>query len=194
MAFRPTMSRLINDEQSVVESSLEAVVTINGFPVGRATGVRGSIQTGARAVNELGSDRGVEIIQGIKGYQGTLQSVTIRYGDTVKRLASMAGGKIDAMSKAATLSNMPPFDLVISRRGTPGFNTPQLYADPEASQKLSGTGDVIKTFMNCVISSAEQNFNSDQAMIMESVQFIYLDEVLGAFTGKFDSTFTTGIS
>jgi hypothetical protein len=92
MANSWTNSRLINDEQSQVSSSVEAAITINGFPVGRAQGIRGSMQGGVRPVNEIGSDGAVQLLPGIKAYQGTIQAVAIKYGSLIKRLASMAGG------------------------------------------------------------------------------------------------------
>lgn len=178
MAFRQTYSRIENSEQSRVESTLEAVITINGQRMGRAQGVRSSGQANARPVQELGSDRNIEFVSGIKRFQGTIQSMTIVYGDLVRRLASMGGGTIDPDSKAATITNMPEFDVAIIRRGVPSYSNPQLYAAPGSYQDLAGQGQVIKTLIGCVIESFEQGFNVNESLIMESVSIQYIDEVI----------------
>lgn len=177
MPFRETFSRLTNAPEARAETTLEAVVVINGLKMGRVQGLRKSLQAGPRPVDELGSDISVEIVPGIKKYNGSLQSITIRYGDLVKRLASMAGGVIDTNSKAATLSNMPEFDIAILRRGTPTFGSPQLYAPTGGSQDLVGSGGVVSVLVGCVIATAEQTYGVQDALVMESCTFQYIDEV-----------------
>lgn len=178
MAFRTTYSRIENSEESRAVSTNEAIVTINGLKVGRCQGLRTSLQANSRPIQEMGSDRNVEFVPGIKRFQGTLQSITIQYGNLVQRLASMAGGSIDPDSIAAIISNMPEFDISIVQRGAPSFTAPQLYSPPGGFQDLAGAGQVIKTLIGCVISSAEQPFNVNEPLIMESVSFEYIDEVV----------------
>ena len=177
MPFRTTYSRLTNAPEARAETTLEAVVVINGLKMGRVQGLRKSGQAGPRNVDELGSDRSVEFVPGIKRFNGSLQSITIRYGDLVKRLASMAGGVIDADSKAATLSNCPEFDIAILRRGTPEYTNPTLYAETGGYQDLVATGGVVSVLQGCIIASFEQGFNVQDAIIMESATFQYIDEL-----------------
>jgi hypothetical protein len=183
MTFRVSYSRLDNDPASQALSSLEIVLRINNIPVGRAQGLRRSGQAAPRPVNEMGSDRVVEFVPGIKTFQGTLQSITLKYGDLMKRLASAAGGEIDAQSKAATLSNMPEFDISVLDRGNPNFTSPSLYAPAGSGQNLAGTGKLIVTLIGCVVESFEQSFNVNEALVMESVSFRYIDEVVEAQDG-----------
>jgi hypothetical protein len=187
MGFRKTYSRAENSSQARAESSLEAAILINGKRMGRIQGVRGGVQAGNRPVLEIGSDRTVEIVPGIKAYQGSAQSITIMYGDLVKRLASIAGGRIDAASKAAILTNMPDFDIVIMRRGSPGYNQPQLYSGASPSQQLSGTGGIVRTFLGCSITSADVTYGVQDPLLMESVAFMYVDEAYGDAAGGLES-------
>ena len=116
MAFRQTYSRLDNASEAQAVSSLEMVIVVGGQRVGRCQGLRYSGQAAPRPVTEVGSDRRVEFVPGVKAFQGTLQSIAIKYGPLAKRIASMAGGLIDADSYAATLSNMPEFDIVTGKQ------------------------------------------------------------------------------
>lgn len=179
-SFRHTYSRIENSAASRAESSLEAVLFIGGFPMGRIQGLRHSIQSGNRPVVELGSDRAVEIVPGIKMGQGSAQSITVRYGDLVRRIASVAGGRIDATSRAATLSNMPEFDIVVMRRGAPGYFTPEKYAPSRPPERpLAGQGGLVTALIGCSITSAEKTISSQEAVVMEAVSFMYIDELQG---------------
>lgn len=180
MAFRQTYSRVDNSPESQAESSLEAVVVINSIRVGRVQGLRRSGQAQPRPVQEMGSDRVIEFVPGIKTFQGTLQSITITYGDLIKRLSAMVGGQIDSNSKAATITNFPEFDIALMRRGLPSYGSPSQYAAPGGSQDLAGTGKLITTLVGCVIETFEQSFNANESLIMESVSFRYIDEVIDA--------------
>lgn len=177
MAYRQTYSRIENSAEAQAESTLEAVVVINGQRMGRVQGLRRSGQAAPRPVQEMGSDRVIEHVPGIKVFQGTLQSITIVYGDLVRRLASVAGGQIDANSKAATLSNMPDFNIALMRRGAPDYSSPELYAGASGEQNLAGTGKLITTLIGVVIESFEQGLSVNETLIMESVSFRYIDEV-----------------
>lgn len=177
MVFRQTYSRIDNSPEAASESSLEMVIIIAGQRMGRAQGLRRTGRTNIRPVNELGSDRPVELMQGIKAFQGTLQSVSIKYGDLSRRLASLSGGVIDPDSKAATLTNMPEFNIQVMRRGLPQYATPQLYAAPGSSQQLAGTGKLVTTLIGCAIESFEVAYNVNDVVIMESVSLQYIDEI-----------------
>lgn len=179
MAFRQTYSRLDNAPESQAVSSLEIVAVINNLRIGRLQGLRYSGQAGPRPVTEIGTDRTVEFVPGLKSYQGTVQSITIKYGDLVKRLVSMAGGIIDPDSHAAMLSNMPEFDIQILDRGNPNYQSPLLYAPSSDTQNLAGSGKLIKTLMGCVIETFDQSFNSNEALVMESVSLKFVDIVPG---------------
>lgn len=180
MPFRRTYSNVDSSEQSQALSSLEAVVIIGGQRMGRIQGLRHSGQAQPRPVNEIGSDKSVEFVPGIKQYSGTIQSITIAYGDLVRRIASLTGGQIDPDSYAATLSNLPEFDIQCFQRGTPQYNNPELYAAPSQPQNLVGSGQLIKTFMGCVIESFEGSLNVNESLVMESVSFRFIDIVLNS--------------
>jgi hypothetical protein len=180
MSYRTTYSRVDNAPESRAESTLEMVLKMNGVPMGRIQGLRRSGQAAPRPVQELGSDRNVEFVSGIKNFQGTLQSITIVYGDLVKRLVSLSGGVIDETSKSAMLSNMPEFDISVMRRGTPNYGSPTLYAPSGSAQTLAGGGTVLTTIIGCVIDTFEQGINVNETLIMESVSIRYIDEMLGA--------------
>ena len=179
MAFRTTFSRVENSPQARAEFSMDIAVVINGFRLGRIQGLSMSGQASPRPATELGSDRAVEYVPGIKMYSGRLQSMTLRYGDLIKRLASVSGGYIDANSIAATLTNFPEFDIVIARRGSAGNPAPSLYAPAQQSLDLAGGGGMIKTLIGCVIESFDQNITAQETLIMENVSFRFIDEVMG---------------
>lgn len=179
MAFRTTYSRVSNEPAFRLESSLDMAIVIAGQRVGRIQGFSSSGQPSPRPAIEIGSDRVVEFIQGIKMYQGRIQSMTLRYGDLVKRLASLSGGVIDGRSQAATLTNMPEFDIALFRRGNAGEPAPQLLAPNSASQDLSGSGGLVKMFIGCVIDSFDQAINAQDSMIMENVSVKYVDVIQG---------------
>ncbi len=180
MAFRTTYSRLDNSPESQALSSLEIVLKINNIPIGRAQGLRRSGQAAPRPVNEMGSDRVVEFCPGIKTYSGSLQSLTLKYGDLIKRLGSAAGAALDSQSKAASLSNFPEFDISVLDRGNPDYQSPQLYAPSSSTASLAGSGKLIVTLIGCVIESFEQSFNVNEALVMESINFKYIDELAEA--------------
>ncbi len=175
MPFRQQFSRIENSEQAAVESTLEAAVVINGMRVGRVQGLRYSGQANIRPVQEIGTDRVIEFVPGIKNYQGTLQSITIQYGDLVKRLASLAGAPIDSQSYASLLTGFPDFDIAIMRRGNTNYTSPALYAPIAGSENLAGQGTLIKVLQGCAIESFEQSFNANESLIMESVSFRFID-------------------
>lgn len=177
-AFRRSYSRITNEPESQAVSSLEMVVVINNQRVGRVQGLRYSGQAQPRPVTEVGTDRTVEFVPGIKNFQGSIQSMTIQYGDIVKRLASMSGAVIDPDSYAATLSNFPEFDIQIFNRGNPDFASPELYAPTGSSQELAGAGRLDRTLIGCVIETFDSNLNANEALIMESVSFKFIDIVI----------------
>ena len=175
MSFRQTYSRFDNDPLSQAESSLEMVIMINNLRMGRIQGLRYSGNAAPRPVTEIGTDRRVEFVPGIKTYQGSIQAITITYGDLLKRISSVTGTPVDPASKAATLSNFPEFDIVITRRGLPSYNNPALYAPPQSEQPLAGSGGMSKTLVGCVITSFEGSINVNEALLMESVSFEFID-------------------
>jgi hypothetical protein len=181
MAFRTTFSRFENTDFAKAETSLEAIVTINNLKMGRVQGLRRSLQAQPKPVTEVGSDRAVEYVPGIKMFQGTLQSMTIRYGDLVRRLASMSGGQIDLDSKAATISNMPEFDIITFRRKTPTYGGADLYNLGGATQDLAGAGRPQYTLLGCIIDNFESAINVNDSLIMESVSIKYIDELFGEY-------------
>ncbi|GEM_PF-4973653 len=178
MAFRQTYSRVSNEPESRVESALEAIISIESVRVGRCQGLRINGRTNNRPVNEIGSDRAIEFVAGMKGFQGTLQSMAIVYGDLVKRIASASGGSIDPDSYASTLSNIPEFSISVFRRGTPSYGSPTAYASPTGSQELAGGGKLVKTLVGCSIDSFESGINANDSLIMESVSFSFIDLVI----------------
>lgn len=178
MAFTQTYSRVENSVLARAEFSLDIALVINGLRLGRIQSLSISCQTQARPAIEIGSDRAVEFVPGIKQYQGRISSMMLKYGDMVKRFASVSGGVIDATSRAATFSSMPEFDIVIARRGSPGFATPQLYAPAQGPQDNSGGGGVIGTIYGCVINSWEANITAQETLIMENVSFSAVDQTL----------------
>jgi hypothetical protein len=181
MVFRQTYSHIDNTDFAKAESTLEAVLVINNLRMGRVQGIRRSMQAQPRPVTEMGTDRGVEYVPGIKMFQGSLQTVTIRYGNLVRRLASMSGGLIDGDSKAATISNMPEFDIVVVRRKVPQFGAPEMYNVGSTQQDLAGGGKPILTLVGCVIENFEQALNVNDSLIMESVSIKYIDENFGEY-------------
>jgi hypothetical protein len=175
MPFRLQYSRIENSEEAAVESTLEAAVVINGIRVGRVQGLRHSGQANIRPVQEIGTDRVIEFVPGIKNYQGSLQSITIQYGDLVKRLASLTGAPIDSQSYATMLTNFPEFDIAVMRRGAVSYQSPDLYATIAGTENLAGQGTLIKVLQGCAIESFEQSFNANESLIMESVSFRFID-------------------
>ena len=178
-AFRQTYSRVENSEQARADFSLDMALIINGFRFGRVQGVSWSMQASPRRVNELGSDRAVEIVPGIKQYQGRIQSMVLQYGSLVKRLASVVGAVVDSTSEAATLTNFPDFDIVIARRGTAGQPAPTLNAPAQGPLDLAGTGGVIMTLQGCALESYERSINAQETLIMESCSIQFVDLVQG---------------
>lgn len=178
MAFRRTFSRVENAPQARAEFSLDIGVVINGFRLGRIQSISWSMQAGARPALEIGSDRAVEFVPGVKQYQGRVSSMLLQYGDLVKRLASVTGTIIDASSRAATLTSMPEFDIVIARRGTAGQAAPTLYAPAQPPRDLAGSGGIICTLIGCVIQSADINMSAQETLIMENVSIAFVDQVL----------------
>ena len=181
MVFRSTFSRFDNTDYAKVETSLEAILTINNLKMGRVQGLRRSGQAQPKPALEMGSDRAVELVPGIKLYQGTIQTIAIRYGDLVRRLASMSGGLIDGDSKAATISNMPEFNIVVMRRKVPSFGGPELYNLGSAQQDLAGGGRPMFTLLGCIIDNFEQALNVNDTLIMESCSIRYIDEMMGEY-------------
>lgn len=177
MAFRQTYSRVENSDQARAEFSLDMALIINGFRFGRIQGLSTSMQGNIRPVQELGSDRAVEMVPGIKQYQGRIQSIMLQYGSLIKRLASVAGAVIDGTSEAATLTNFPEFDIVIARRGSAGQPAPTLYQQSQGPLDLAGTGDVIATCLGCAIESYERSLNAQETLIMENVSIRFCDMV-----------------
>ncbi|MBT9160463.1 MAG: hypothetical protein DDT26_01749 [Dehalococcoidia bacterium] len=182
MPFRRTYSAYQNEDQARAEASVLIIPTINNLRLGRAQGLRRSNSTGARPVSELGTPHDVEIVPGKQSYNGSLQSITIRYGDLTKRLASMAGGKIEKASKAHTIHHMPEFDLEIIRAAPPTYNNPELFADFSERQDLTGKGGLLTRLFGCCIVNYEQSFSINDALVMESVSFIYVNEEYGDYT------------
>jgi hypothetical protein len=154
------------------------LVVINGMRVGRLQGLRYSAQGSPRPVTEVGTDRNVEFVPGIKQFQGSIQTIMLRYGPIIKRLASMSGAVIDPDSVAATLSNFPEFNIEVYDRGNPDYNSPALYAPTGNSQDLTGSGKLAETLIGCVIETFDKNLNANEALIMESVSFKFIDVVL----------------
>jgi hypothetical protein len=146
--------------------------------LGRIQSLSISAQTQARPAIEIGSDRAVEFVPGIKQYQGRISSMMLKYGDLAKRIASVSGGIIDQTSRAATITNMPNFDIVIARRGSAGVGVPQLYAATQGPADLSGGGGVIGTIYGCVLNSWECNITAQDTLIMENVSFSAVDQTL----------------
>lgn len=179
MPFRRSYSATENQPQSRAESAVLTQIVINGFALGRIQGVQGAGQAANQPMTELGTDRAVEFVPGIKMYNGSFSSATIRYGDMVKRLAAVAGTLLKASSKAAILSNFPEFDIQVVRAGNPSYPEPALYSELTDGANLSGGGDVIKTYVGCSITNFSQSLQSQQAMIMEQVSFQYIDEIYG---------------
>jgi hypothetical protein len=175
--------------QARAEFSLDIAIVINGLRLGRIQSLSISAQTQARPAIEIGSDRAVEFVPGIKQYQGRISSMLLKYGDLMKRLASVSGGIIDQTSRAATITSMPEFSIVLARRGSAGVGTPQLYAAAQGPQDLSGGGGIIGTIFGCVINSHEVNFTAQDTLIMENVSFSAVDMTLSdggdTFTGSF---------
>ena len=178
MPFRRTYSHAENNPQSRAESAILTQIVINGFALGRIQGVQSSGQAANQPITEIGSDRAVEIVPGVKMYNGSFSSATIRYGDMVKRLASVAGTLLSASSKAEMLSNFPEFDIQFVRQSNPNYPDPNLYNDLQDTDNRSGAGGVIKTLVGCAITNFSQSFQSQQALIMEQVSFQYLDEIV----------------
>jgi len=178
MAFRQTYSRTENNAQARAEFSLDIAIVINGLRLGRIQSISISAQTQARPAIEIGSDRAVEFVPGIKQYQGRISSMMLKYGDLMKRLASVSGGIIDATSRAATITNLPEFDIVLARRGSAGVGVPQLYAPAQGPQDLSGAGGILGTIFGCVINSHEVNITAQDTLIMENVSFSAIDMTL----------------
>jgi hypothetical protein len=178
LAFRNTYSRVENSVFARAEFSLDIALVINGLRLGRIQSISISAQTQARPAIEIGSDRAVEFVPGIKQYQGRISSMMLKYGDLMKRLASVSGGIIDRTSRAATITNMPEFDIVIARRGSAGVGVPQLYAPAQGPADLSGGGGIIGTIFGCVINSYESNFTAQDTLIMENVSFSAIDQTL----------------
>jgi hypothetical protein len=183
MPFRTLYSNIDNEIESHAVSSLEIRISINGFPVGRATGLRKSGNTAIRPVTEIGSDRPAEFLDGIKQYQGSLQTVLLFYGSLIKRISSMAGGEIDEMSASATLSNLPEFDIEIARRGTPTYRDPGKYNPGGQAQELAGSGGVVEILRGCMIESFESAYTAENALITESMNFKFVDVSFGNLSG-----------
>ena len=179
MAFRQTYSRVENSAQSRIEHSLDMAIIINNFRVGRIQGFSASGQSSPRPVIELGSDRVVEFVPGIKMFQARIQSMSLRYGSMPKRLASLAGGVIDQRSLAATMTNMPEFDIGVFRRGNAGAPAPQRYAPPRQSVDLAGSGGLVELYRGCIIDTFERSMSAQESAIMENVSIRYVDVVQG---------------
>ncbi len=183
MAFRRTYSRVENSVLARTEFSLDIALVINGLRLGRIQSLSISCQTQARPAIEIGSDRAVEFVPGIKQYQGRISSMLLKYGDMTKRIAAVAGGVIDATSRAATITNLPEFDIVIARRRSAGYASPQLYAPALGPQNYSGSGGVITTIYGCVINSCEMTINAQETLIMENLSFSSVDQTLSDLGG-----------
>lgn len=179
MAFRQTYSRVENSPLARAEFSLDIAIVINGLRLGRIQSISISAQTQARPAIEIGSDRAVEFVPGIKQYQGRISSMMLKYGDLMKRLASVSGGIIDSTSRAATITNLPEFDIVLGRRGSAGLGVPQLYAAAQGPQDLSGAGGILGTIYGVVINSHEANFTAQDTLVMENVSFSAIDMTMG---------------
>ena len=184
MAFRQLFSSVDASRNAAAESSLEAVVIIGEQIVGRVQGLRRNGRTNNRPVQEIGTDRVIEFVAGIKNFQGTLQTIAIQYGDLVKRLASFTGTQIDPRSKAAMLTNFPEFEISVFRRGVPNYGSPTLYADTGTAQNLVGTGELVFTQYGCSIDSFESAMNVNDSLIMESVSYSYIDEATKAVRAR----------
>jgi len=182
MAFRTTFSRFDNSADTRAVSSLEIVLAINGVRVARCQGVTHNGRTNNRPVQELGTDRVVEFVPGIKNFSGTIRSITIQYGDITQRLASAAGTPIDAMSRAAMLSNFPDFSIEVYKRGSVDFSnsSPTAFATPDSSQDLAGRGALMQQFVGCSLTNYDQQYNVNDALIMESVSFEFVDLAIAA--------------
>lgn len=178
MAFRTTYSRVENSVLARAEFSLDIALVINGLRLGRIQSLSISAQTQARPAIEIGSDRAVEFVPGIKQYQGRISSMMLKYGDLAKRIASVSGGIIDQTSRAATITNLPEFDIVIARRSSAGVGVPQLYAPTQGPADLSGGGGIIGTIFGCVLNSWECNITAQDTLIMENVSFSAIDQTL----------------
>ncbi|MBT9316293.1 hypothetical protein [Leptothoe spongobia] len=179
MAFRQTYSRVENSAQTRIEHSLDMAIIINGFRMGRIQGFSASGQASPRPVTEIGSDRAVEHVPGIKMFQARIQSMSLRYGTLPKRLASVAGGVIDQRSLSSTLTNMPEFDIGVFRRGSAGAPAPQLYAPAQQPANLSGTGGLVELYQGCIIDTFERSISAQEATIMENVSIRYIDVIQG---------------
>lgn len=179
MAFRQTYSRVENSVLARAEFSLDIALVINGLRLGRIQSLSISCQTQARPAIEIGSDRAVEFVPGIKQYQGRISSMMIKYGDMAKRIASVSGGIINLASRAETITNLPEFNIVILRRGTPGYADPELYAPPSGPYPNNiGSGGIIGTIYGCVLNSWEANITAQETLIMENVSFSAIDQTL----------------
>lgn len=178
-AFRATYSRVENAPEARAEFALDMALVINGFRFGRIQGLSHSMQASTRPATEIGSDRAVEIVPGIKMYTGRIQSMVLQYGNLVKRLASVTGAVIDQTSEAATLTNFPDFDIVIARRGSAGQPAPTRYAGSQGPLDLAGTGGVVSVLLGCAIDGYEKSINASETLIMESVQIKFCDMMYG---------------
>lgn len=183
MVFRKTYSTVDNNANARAELSQEMVIMIGNIPQGRIQGLRWNFNTGVGTVDEIGTDHVVEFVPGKKSYQGTMQSVIVKYGSLIQRIASSAGAPIDGSSMSATLLNLPEFDIHIMRRGQAQLGTPQAYAPTSPSQKLAGAGKAMYILQGCVIASGEASINANQALMMESVSFQFIDMVPGDSVG-----------
>ena len=179
MAFRRQYSRVENSPQARAEFSLDMALVINGFRFGRIQGLSHSMQGSTRPAVEIGSDRAVEYIPGIKMYNGRIQSMVLQYGNLIKRMASVTGAFIDQTSEAATLTGFPEFDIVVARRGTAGQPAPTRYSQSQGPLDLAGTGGIVKVLQGCIIDSYETSINANETLLMESVQFKFIDLMLG---------------
>lgn len=175
MAFRTTYSRVDNSPEAQATSSLEMVISIGKQRLGRCQGLRYNYRGNPRPLNEIGSDRTVEFLPGLKNFSGSLQLVLIQYGPALKRLAALTGTEIDPNSLAATLTNFPEFEIELYDRGNPNYRSPELYAPVGSTQDLAGGGRLVQVLMGCVIESGDFNLNASETMVMESVSFQFVD-------------------
>lgn len=178
-AFRTTYSRVENSREARAEFALDMALVINGYRFGRIQGLSHSMQASTRPANEIGSDRAVEIVPGIKVYSGRIQSMVLQYGNLIKRLASVTGAVIDQTSEAATLTNFLDFNIVVARRGSAGQPAPDRYASSQGPLDLAGTGGVVKVLQGCAIDGYESSINANETLIMESVQIKFCDLMYG---------------
>lgn len=192
MPFRTKYSTVDSKPESSAVLSQEMVIMINNIPQGRIQGLRWNFNTGVSGVDEIGTDHTVEFVPGKKSYQGTIQSVIVEYGSLVQRIASASGSPIDGTSFSATLLNLPEFDIHVMRRGQAQLNAPQAYAPTSPTQRLAGAGKPLYVLQGCVIASGEASINANQALLMESVSFQFIDLVPGDSVGVgTDTRFTS---